>query len=147
MKLVLFNNQSDARVVDKRILTRLTIKGTLKKATSITDPVIQISNINDMDAVRGTNYMYIEEFNRYYYITSIVSVANNLWEIAGHVDVLMSFKDEILEQEAIILRNQYNYNTELYDGRIVTEQKRYYQYLAYPNKFDQLQMYLAIAGN
>lgn len=145
MRIVLYDNQSDAKVVDKVISPMQMFKGTLKKATSITDPIIQLSDINH--AVKWTNYMYIEEFNRYYYITSIVSVAKNLWEIAGHVDVLMSFKDEIREQEAIILRNQYNYNSELYDGRIVTEQKRYYQYLAYPNKFDQLQLYLAIAGN
>lgn len=145
MEIILYDNKSDAKVVDKDIDIVQSFTGSLKKATSITDPIIQLSDLNH--AVKWVNYMYIPQFNRYYFITSVVTVNNNLWEITGHVDVLMSFKDEIRNQEAIILRNQYNYNSELYDGRIVTEQKRYYQYLTYPNKFDQLQMYLAIAGN
>lgn len=53
------------------------------------DPVltfeIPMANIVDV------NYLYIEDFKRYYYITHLRSIRTGLVEVSCHVDVLMSF--------------------------------------------------------
>lgn len=67
--------------------------------------------------VLSANYARITEFNRYYFITDITSIRNNLWEISMTCDVLMSYKTEILNLPAFIMRNQFKYNELLEDKR------------------------------
>lgn len=69
------------------------------------------------------NYVYIPEFKRYYYINDIIVVTNALIQINTDVDVLMSFKDDILNLDAFIGRNEYNYDDTLVDDKL-----NYYNY-------------------
>lgn len=71
-----------------------------------------------VNKIISCNYMYIPTFNRYYFIDDIISVRNNLWRIVAHVDVLMSFKKEIMQQNLLINRNEYDYDLFLIDNRI-----------------------------
>ena len=65
------------------------------------DPTI--NNIN----IFACNYAYIEEFHRYYYITNITSIHNNVWQLTMRVDVLMSYKSDIYNLKALVVRNEY----------------------------------------
>lgn len=69
--------------------------------------IVQASNENE---VIDFNYFYIAEFRRYYYLTSIIVSSNNILVISGEVDPLFSFKDEILNNEAMIERNEFEYD-------------------------------------
>lgn len=84
----------------------------LKDRTSILRPTLIIGNTTDLYQY---NYMYIPEFNRYYFIDDIVSLKNNLWEVSAHVDVLETYKNQILANNAILNRNQFKFNTYLND--------------------------------
>lgn len=88
-------------VINKTIdpTTALTLMGELRKSTSVKNPVILIEST---DLIIGYNYCFITEFSRYYFITDIKSVRAGLWEISMRVDVLMSFKSDILSSAAII---------------------------------------------
>lgn len=109
----LLNNQSPVEMVDKTLDTGITISDVvLKRDTSILKPILHVAT--DADII-GYNYMYISSFNRYYFIDDIVSVGNERWEISAHVDVLQTYKDQILEQIAVIKRQQSKYNTYLND--------------------------------
>ncbi len=55
--------------------------------------------------------------NRYYKITDIRSVRNNQFEIDGEIDVLATYKSEILSTTAYVLYDGVN-NTELIDNRL-----------------------------
>lgn len=55
------------------------------------------------------NYFYVEEFRRYYYLTSFIISSNHLATITGVVDPLFSFKDAIIENEGYIERNEFTY--------------------------------------
>ncbi|MDD7316764.1 MAG: hypothetical protein PUG55_04985, partial [Bacillales bacterium] len=67
------------------------------------------------------NYVYIKEFNRYYYVTDIISLNRNLWRLNMHVDVLMSFKENIYDINAFITRNEFEYNNLIVDDLLSYE--------------------------
>ena len=65
------------------------------------------------------NYVYIEKFKRYYFITGITNVRNDLWRITTHVDVLYSYNTDIRKQYGYIVRNEDNpYGVILPDERV-----------------------------
>ena len=91
MNIWLGINNEEKNKLNKTIENELNFVGTLRRETDIINPSIII----EADNLTQYNYMYIPEFGRYYFITGITSIRNNLWEISGKVDVLMSFKDGI----------------------------------------------------
>lgn len=98
MDIILCKNNSEPNKINKILSDQYTLSGTLKEQTSITSPIIMIESGNPV----GFNYAYIPDFNRYYFISDIVNVSNNLWRINLKVDVLESFKSDILSSSAIL---------------------------------------------
>ena len=74
--------------------------------TSITNPVIRTSNIRDITNLRkdGVNYVHINALGRYDFIKDIVARKDGSVDLYLDVDVLMSFKDDILSSTQIINR-------------------------------------------
>lgn len=77
---------------------------TLKAPTSFTNPIIILYEKNYITQ-NQYNYAYIPEFKRYYFVTDIICMSKNMWEIHMHVDVLMSWKEQIVTNKALILRS------------------------------------------
>ena len=92
MDIVLYVNSSEKQAINKTISSGDTLTGALRDESSVINPSFLIQHTNPS----GYNYCYISEFGRYYFITDIVSVRTNLWRINCTVDVLMSFKAQIL---------------------------------------------------
>lgn len=68
--------------------------------------------------ILSSNYCYIEDFGRYYYITDITCVAEKIWEVSMTCDVLMSFKEEILELDAFVLRQEFDISPDIPDNKM-----------------------------
>lgn len=86
----------------------------LKDDCSVLNPVVNVLAGSD---ITGCNYMSIPGLNnRYYFIDDIISTENGYWTVSGHVDVLMTYAQQILANSAVIRRNQYKYNTYLNDS-------------------------------
>lgn len=145
MKLKLFNNLSDKIVVDKNI-TQIgsDLNGTLRENCSVIDPVIKVEGIVGSN-LPIYNYAYIEEFARYYYITNIVCVGN-LFELHMHVDVLMSYRGDIRTNNAVISRQEKNYNLYLQDGVFKTYSQPHYEIKQFGNGFRDFQFVFCVAG-
>ena len=92
MDIVLYVNSSEKQAINKTISSGETLTGSLRDESSVINPSFLIQHTNPS----AYNYCYIAEFGRYYFITDIVSVRTNLWRINCTVDVLMSFKTQIL---------------------------------------------------
>lgn len=109
MNITFYNNKSPKNKIGKTLTNAYTITGTLRNETSITSFqfLVEIVDIN------AYNYIYVAEFNRYYFITNVVSVRNNLWLITAEIDVLESFKNEILQLN-VILANTENIGSKNY---------------------------------
>ena len=119
LTLKLYHNSGENIRVDKTdyLEDELSLTGLLKEETSVTSPSILIEK-ND-ENILNYNYVFIQEFNRYYFIDDITSENNHLWRLSCSVDVLMSFKTEILHiQNPYVARNEYQYSTNIVDNEL-----------------------------
>lgn len=145
MTLTLFNTISEYKAVNKTLTELVSLTGTLREQSSIIDPVIMISDIDSY--VGSMNYAYIPEFNRYYFITNIENVRENLWRVSFHVDVLYTYREQIKSNNAIIERNENEYDLKLNDGLFKTQQNPRIAQFPFPSGFTTWNFVLAIAGN
>ena len=144
MTIKLYNNLSDKLVVDKNITQNGSdVSGTLRENCSIIDPVIKMSAIGTY--LLSSNYAYITEFGRYYYITNIVCVGD-LFEVHMHVDVLMTFKGDIRSNSAVISRQENAYNLYLQDGVFKTYSQPHMQVAQFPSGFTDFNFIFSVAG-
>lgn len=114
----LYNNESPVEKIGKNLTNSHTISDVLlKRDTSILRPVLVVNSVQD---IYMYNYMYISEFGRYYFIDDIRSVHDNIWEISAHVDVLETYKAEILSNTAVLRRQEKKFNLYLDDPEFKT---------------------------
>lgn len=83
----------------------------LKDATSIYTPVFTVTNF-------GTEFNYIKWNNRYYYVTDLEIIRNNIYNLTCQIDFLRSFYDNIANTTAFIDYSTSDYNTQIIDNRI-----------------------------
>lgn len=119
-QLNLYKNTSTPNRVDKtNYITQIgTLYGAFRDETSVTNMAITIQTTD----VPTFNYVYIPIFARYYYVTDIRSIRQNLWEISLSVDVLMSYKNAILNCKGFVDRNEFEYSENIIDNKRVIEQ-------------------------
>lgn len=138
-------NNSERERLYKSIDDILSVSGVLKSDTSIIDPVIIIEcNLN---AVINCNYMTISAFGRSYFVNNIRSIRNGLVEFSCHCDVLSSFASQILNNTAIIKRQENDWNLYLNDGSFKVYQNPDVLTKAFPSGFTTQEFVLAIAGS
>lgn len=155
MTINLWRNTSPTNSVTKELIEIASVEGTLRDASSILDPSIVIE-LPDETAVASFNYFQIPEFNRFYYVTNVVSVigatanpAAHLWELHGHVDVLYTYKDSIREQNAVVARQESEFNMYLDDGTFMSYSDPIVQTLTFSNAtpFESQEFVLVVAGS
>ena len=83
----------------------------LKTPTSLHTPTFTIS-------ASSFNYNYLKWGDRYYFVTDVVSKNNNLWEVSAVVDVLATYKTEILASTQYVCYSSHNSSIWLPDTRI-----------------------------
>ena len=130
MNITLYMNKSDKNHVTKNIVSLVTLEGALRNNCSIVTPVIEI---NDSRAA-SCNYVYIEDFNRYYYVDNIIVGITGLYTLELQVDVLMSFKEYFTNLSAIVARQENIYNLYLDDDKFLVSAQRMYVTKAFPNR-------------
>lgn len=107
MKIDLYKNTSEENAIEKIIVDKKTIEGTLKTTIDITDFSVIFNFFEDWN---NYNYVYIEKLNRYYFVESKRIVNNSLVEYDLIEDVLMSFKDLIRNQNILLTESETAFN-------------------------------------
>lgn len=120
MTITLYTNNSEITKVRKSITELATYTGTLRENTNLLTPTILLDS--SADIVLQSNYAYIQEFGRYYFVGDITIVNDSLYQVPMRCDVLMSHADDILRQRAIIARQENQYNLYLNDTMFKTYQ-------------------------
>lgn len=141
--IVLMNNQEELNKISKNPTTVMTLSGTLREQTDIVDPQINVEYSGNLVNV---NYMYISEFNRYYFITKIESVRTGLWRIYAHCDVLKTYAQAILGTECVVARSEKRYNLFLNDAAFKAYSNPRIQIAAFPQKFTGEDYVLVMKG-
>lgn len=146
MEIILYNNASDARVLDKTLKNPTSIDGTLRENTSMIDPVINIQS----DSVIRFNYARIPLFQRYYFINNVEVGPNGIYRLYMHVDVLMSFRGDIASWNVIIDKETLTEQSDTYidDGTYVSKAIPFNQVYSYSHvsKFLDTPFYVLITA-
>ena len=120
MDVYLYNWGGSPNVLNKTLaVDPPKLSGTLREECSVENPEITIQT-----DPRGYNYVYIPEFSRYYFITDIVAVRENVFRVSMHVDVLMSHSSGISAlpvwcKRSAVLQSKYMYD----NAAPITQQK------------------------
>lgn len=113
----LYTYSGDVLTVKKYPGALLAIAGKIKNSFNISEPVIDI----ELKGLPQYNYCFIPSLNRFYFIERIESITNNVWRIHLVVDVLMSWSDDVLNQPALVSRNEFEFNDLLVDEELPCE--------------------------
>ena len=109
MTAILYNNVSDSRKINKNLTELSTINITLYLDTNVETPVFKVKNF-----INNANYMYVPDLHRYYYINNY-TLSNQCVYLHCSVDVLATYKTEILNSECLISRSETDYNDNIVD--------------------------------
>lgn len=148
MEIRLYHTTSPDNRMTKYLTNASIMQGTLRDVSDVINPVILIER-DIAQLVDVYNYAYIPEFNRYYFIREMQSYRNNFVVMSLAVDVLFSFKDEILDNVAIVDKAQQEEFSNIYydDGSFITEARDFYTIKTFDNGFnDDGEFILITAG-
>lgn len=121
MQVEIYKNQSDLAKVSKIITLLSSLNCELKNETNVMDPVLIVSITENL---YNSNYCYIPTFGRYYFINDIRVIDAHRAELSCHVDVLMTYWDQIKETTQNIVRSEKyasgnkSYNMYLQDSQL-----------------------------
>lgn len=148
MQISLFTYTKEKERVNKTdyLTNRFPLNGYLKNETSVKEPVILIEKTNP--ALYDYNYLYIEDFKRFYFITGIKQIRQNLWEISAKCDVLYSFMNDILANKCIIDKAENSPDANLYlnDGSFVTDSRKYNEVIPFASGLSLNGSYILICA-
>ena len=118
MRVILYNNKSDNNVVNKQIVRIKNMSNVIiKENSSIINPVFIIKNVINQKIIKS-NYLFSDDFNRYYYINNIVAINGGMFELHCSVDVLYTYKNEIKRLTTLIDRQENVFNNYIVDNEL-----------------------------
>lgn len=151
MEIILYVSSSEKERIDKSsYLVELgRFEGFLRAPSSVINPSINLDlgkpeeiaivdddhiEVVDADAlaisggrarITDANYLYIPEFGRYYFIQDMIIGVTGLYQINASVDVLMSWRVNILNLNAFVERNEFAYDSSLEDNLLPLQFRKF----------------------
>ena len=145
MDIQLCVNYSENNSIGKKVSVQDTVSCKVKDAMSFERPVIMLEYSGDMTNI---NYVYIPKFSRYYFVTDVIPMTGGRYELHCYVDVLESYKNQILNLTCIIDKQENSNKANLYiDSDYVTLANSFNEAKTFPNGFnDNGEFILICAG-
>lgn len=146
MRVEFFYNCSDARVINKRLLKDElnTFEGVPRDEVDVMKPIIRF----DDNRILRYNYAYISELQRYYTIETRNAYREGIWDITFAVDVLMSFRRDIMDLAVVVDKQSMveNGNEYIDDGSLVSENVMFQTIYNFPGGFNDIGEYILITA-
>lgn len=126
----IYKTKSAPNVVNKVLTEVVAFEEVIfKESTSLLNPTIIINGVSNassytIEDIGSSNYFSIPKVNRYYFITDITMMSGGRVAITGKVDVLMSYKTDILGSTQLIVRQEKKTNNYLIDSDIPLSSKK-----------------------
>ena len=97
----LYITKDAANVINKTLQSVAVVPVTLKGKLDVLNPTISLHITDDLATkMLSCNYCYIDEFKRYFFINDI-KVLGKVVELSLEVDVLETYRSEILTSECV----------------------------------------------
>ena len=108
MNITLYKTKSANNVISKKLVSEKNLGNNCIMAdnTSVTSPTIIIGGISSLDTISDYNYAYIAQCHRYYYINDIIALSGGRVKLILTVDVLMTYKADILNSTQLVTRQK-----------------------------------------
>lgn len=145
MQVDLYKSTSDNNTIGKALTVVSTVDATIKAPCTIENPSI-VLHYNEQ--LKDVNYMYIPYFGRYYFVTGreLLNGERVVFNLA--VDVLESFKNDILNVSAVIDRQENKFNAYMVDNEYICDNKSTVETKKFTGSFStDLSLYLTVRGN
>lgn len=143
--IYLCKNSSPANQINKSVTLVSSLSGDFRDSVNVMTPVVRIERSSPI----GFNYLYIGEFERWYFVNKVEVVRTGILDLYLSEDVLESFSTEIKKNKAIISNNANAYNVYLNDNQLIHTQRDLYWRKEFPKGFyenDSYEWVLLIAG-
>ncbi len=111
MEIYFYKTSSELKAINKDCELIERKECSLINDTDRTNPSLIIDK-----SLINSNIIFIPSFGRWYNLASVERTNNNWVRANYHVDLLLSFKDELLEKYFLINRQESNLNPYLIDN-------------------------------
>lgn len=139
MIIKLYKNISDDNVINKTLQSEITLAdASIRGEVDILEPKIRIVSENNLALY---NYCYLPDYQRYYFITYPTEVRTNVYDLEMKVDVLETYKAQILQLEGVIGRQENIYNLYLNDDKWCVYADRQVLTRLFPSGFSETGYY------
>lgn len=135
MNIKLYKNDSNNNVLNKKITLINEYNILLKDNVDVYRPIIKIK----AELLNKCNYVFIQDFNRYYYVVNKRSINIEIIELTLECDVLMSFREHILNLKCIIDKQEnINLGNKYYDDNsLISLSKEFIESYNFNNGFNE----------
>lgn len=134
MDIQLCVNSSENNAIGKKVSVIDAVSCSVKDAMSFEKPIILLQYSGNMGNV---NYVNIPKFSRYYFVTDIIPMTGGRYELHCNVDVLESYKNQILNLMCIIDKQENANKANLYiDSDYVTLANSFNEAKTFPSGFN-----------
>ena len=106
MLMKMYETKSSNNVINKLLENERKFDIRFKDKTDIVNPIVILHS----KTLILSNYAYIPDFHRYYFVDKIELFPNSVYNITLRCDVLESFKDDILASSGFINQQSQNVN-------------------------------------
>ena len=108
MNITLYKTKSANNVINKKLISEKNLGNNCIMAdnTSVTSPTVIVGGITSLDNISDFNYAYIPQCHRYYYINDIIALSGGRVKLILSVDVLMTYKTDILSSTQLVTRQK-----------------------------------------
>ena len=145
MEVILYRNSSENNVIGKSLAQIKSVECNLKNDVSIINPTVVLTYTAN---IFESNYCFIPKLNRYYFIYEKIPITADRCIVKCRVDVLESFKNNILNLDCIVDKQESEIASNKYinDGSFVTTSKQFNRMIEFPNGFNEKGSYILICA-
>ncbi len=136
MLVTLYQNFSENNAIGKLITEIAEVQAHLKEQVSMLDILLELKASEDI--LQNVNYLGIAKLKRKYFVVDKDIMTNGIIIMRCHVDVLDSFRNDILNLNVIANKSQLMTKSDLYidDNSYIMENRLVNQIYNFPNGFN-----------
>lgn len=108
--------------------------------------IVPTTNLTKSKILKEGNYVYIPDFDRYYYVKNVKALKGNMLEMELSVDACMSWLTNLRNQQCVVDRQEAEWNTYLNDEYMRVYNTPYTVVKEFPSGFNTSNFILAVAG-